>query len=62
VFSLTPIFGIIVAATVSKESISVFQAIAIGIIILGIFIIIVDANINNNNKSKNQWNIPAIKC
>jgi drug/metabolite transporter (DMT)-like permease len=62
VFSLTPIFAIIVAATVSKESISVFQAIAIGIIILGIFIIIVDANINNNNKSKNQWNIPAIKC
>jgi drug/metabolite transporter (DMT)-like permease len=39
VFSLTPIFGIIVAATVLKESISVFQAIATGLIILGIFII-----------------------
>jgi drug/metabolite transporter (DMT)-like permease len=39
-FSLTPMFGIIVAATVPKESISVFQAIANGIIIiLGIFII-----------------------
>ena len=39
VFSLTPIFGIIIEATVLKESISVFQAIATGLIILGIFII-----------------------
>jgi drug/metabolite transporter (DMT)-like permease len=39
VFSLTPIFGIIIEATVLKESISVFQAIATGLIILGIFTI-----------------------
>ena len=39
VFSTTPIFGIVIAALVLGESISVFQGIATGLIILGILLV-----------------------
>lgn len=39
VFSTTPIFGIVIAAVALGESISVFQGIATGLIIIGILII-----------------------
>ncbi|WP_226987232.1 DMT family transporter [Candidatus Nitrososphaera evergladensis] len=39
VFSMTPIFGIVIAAAALGESISVFQAIATGLIIIGILIV-----------------------
>lgn len=39
VFSMTPIFGIVIAALALGESISVFQAIATGLIIAGILLV-----------------------
>ena len=39
VFSTTPIFGIVIAALALGESISVFQAIATGLIIVGILLV-----------------------
>jgi drug/metabolite transporter (DMT)-like permease len=39
VFSLTPVFGIVVAALVLGESISIFQGIATAIIIAGILLV-----------------------
>jgi drug/metabolite transporter (DMT)-like permease len=39
VFSMTPIFGIVIAALALGESISVFQGIATGLIILGILLV-----------------------
>lgn len=39
VFSLTPIFGIVIAATVLGESISIFQGIATALIIVGILLV-----------------------
>ena len=39
VFSMTPIFGIVIAALALGESISVFQAIATGLIIFGILLV-----------------------
>jgi drug/metabolite transporter (DMT)-like permease len=39
VFSMTPIFGIIIAALALGESISVFQGIATGLIIAGILLV-----------------------
>jgi drug/metabolite transporter (DMT)-like permease len=38
-FSLTPIFGIVIAALGLGESITVFQGIATGLIIVGIILI-----------------------
>ena len=38
-FSLTPVFGIVIAALSLGESITVFQGIATGLIILGIILI-----------------------
>jgi drug/metabolite transporter (DMT)-like permease len=38
-FSLTPIFGIVIAALTLGESISVFQGIATGLIVVGIILI-----------------------
>jgi drug/metabolite transporter (DMT)-like permease len=39
VFSMTPIFGIVIAALVLGESISIFQGIATGLIIAGILLV-----------------------
>lgn len=39
VFSMTPIFGIVIAALALGESISIFQGIATGLIILGILLV-----------------------
>lgn len=39
VFSMTPIFGIVIAALALGESISIFQGIATGLIILGILVV-----------------------
>jgi len=39
VFSMTPIFGIVIAALVLGESISIFQALATGLIIAGILLV-----------------------
>ena len=39
VFSMTPIFGIAIAAVALGESISVFQGVATGLIILGILLV-----------------------
>jgi drug/metabolite transporter (DMT)-like permease len=39
VFSMTPIFGIVIAALALGESISVFQGIATGLIIAGILLV-----------------------
>lgn len=39
IFSLTPIFGIVIAALALGESISVFQGIATGLIIIGILLV-----------------------
>jgi drug/metabolite transporter (DMT)-like permease len=38
-FSMTPIFGIVIAALALGESITVFQGIATGLIIIGIILI-----------------------
>ena len=39
IFSLTPIFGVVVASIVHTESISILEAIATGIIIIGIIMV-----------------------
>ena len=38
-FSMTPVFGIVIAALALGESITVFQGVATGLIIIGIILI-----------------------